>query len=78
MAIPQLRELGLSQPIDGPCRLSIYADPSRHDLDNLLAAPCDVLQHCGIIKNDRQFYSIYATWNKPVPNDMPTIMVRLK
>jgi Holliday junction resolvase RusA-like endonuclease len=74
---PQLREQGITEPITGPCRLAFYVDKSRHDLDNLLAAPCDVLQHNGVIKNDKQFYSIYATWNEPVPDDMPTIIVKL-
>lgn len=49
------------ETIDYPCNLSVVAYYSnrkqQHDLDNVIASVSDVLEYCGIIKNDNLFYS---------------------
>lgn len=47
--------------IDFPCNLKVIATYKNHqhsqDLDNVIASVCDVLEDCGVIKNDNLFYS---------------------
>ncbi len=49
------------ETIDYPCNLSVVANYSnnkhKQDLDNVIASVSDILEDCGIIKNDNLFYS---------------------
>ena len=47
--------------IDYPCNLSVVAyyanNKHKQDLDNVIASVSDILEDCGVIKNDNLFYS---------------------
>jgi len=68
------------ETIDYPCNLSVVAYYSnrkhQQDLDNVIASVCDVLEDCGIIKNDNLFYS-YNGSLKVYESDFEYITIKI-
>ncbi len=66
--------------IDYPCNLSVkaYYKNKQHsqDLDNVIASVCDVLEDCGVIKNDNLFYS-YDGSKKVYDSDQEYITIEI-
>jgi Holliday junction resolvase RusA-like endonuclease len=58
--------------------LAVYAGLTERerDLDNILKAIGDLLQHNGIIENDRAIVQIRALWDRTVPTDRVRVEVR--
>ncbi len=68
------------ETIDYPCNLSVKAFYSnkkhQQDLDNVIASVCDVLEDCGVIKNDNLFYS-YDGSKKVYYSDQEYIIIEI-
>lgn len=62
----QIALLRLGAPLTVPVRVeAVFYRDARADIDNLCKALGDVLQHCGVLKNDRQIVQWSARREKP-------------
>ena len=66
--------------IDGPfgCHITAHRpDKRKRDINNLIDAPLDALQHCGVIENDCLAQWVRAEW-ADAQTEVPIISVTLK
>lgn len=62
--------VGEMTPLEGPLAVRIEAyfpDRRKRDLDNLLKAPLDALEHAGLYKNDGQIRDLHILGINVVP-----------
>ena len=64
--------------LTGPLQIAIDAyppDKRRRDLDNLLKALCDALQHAGCYEDDNQLWSILIRRFQPIPKGQVVVRI---
>ena len=65
-----LSELGITQPLSGPLRVTIQIfppDKRRRDLDNTAKSLLDALEHAGVFVNDGDIDALHILRKAPCP-----------
>jgi Holliday junction resolvase RusA-like endonuclease len=64
--------------IEGDVQVFSFFWPRRGDLDNRLKAVCDALVQGGAIEDDRKIVHLVASWQPPLAEMPPHVLVRVK
>lgn len=79
-AWPAVQDQIGSERISGPWSIELRAvrpDKRRRDVDNLLKATIDLLVACGVVGDDSEMQSVFASWVPGKPEKPPVVSVHL-
>lgn len=79
-AFPLVQREVRGQRISGPWSIELRAvrpDRRKRDIDNLLKATIDLMVSCGVVGDDSEMQSVYASWVPGKPEKPPVVSVHL-